>query len=229
MSIPILFDMDGVLLEGPRTDPQVYAEAADMALSELGADPTAPHRDDLRQHDLDTVRARCTALEIDSAAFWELKERYASDITHEQIRSGERGLYDDIDAIGELTATTTVGLVTNNRHATAEFVADYVPFDFDVVRGRRPTFEEYTRRKPDPYFLEDALSELAVNSGIYVGDSLKDMTAGRAAGLETVYLRRPHNRDVDRPTDATRVLESLSALPSLYAAVERENESEPPS
>ncbi len=226
MSLPILFDMDGVILEGPRTDPQVYAKAADMALSELGADPTDTHRDDLRRHDLDTIRTHCTALGIDPAAFWELKEKYASEMTHERIRSGERGLYDDIDAIGDLTATTTVGLVTNNRHATAEFVADYVPFDFDVVRGRRPTFTEYNRRKPDPYFLEDALSELAVNSGIYVGDSLKDVTAGRAAGLETAYLRRPHNRDVDRPADATRVLKSLSELPSLYAAAERENESE---
>lgn len=214
MPTPICFDMDGVLLEGPRTDPQVYADAADAALEELGADPTPTQRADLRRHDLEDVRRHCDALGIDAARFWALKERYASELTHERIRSGERGFYDDIDVIGPLAERTPIGLVTNNRQATAEFVADSVPFEFDVVRGRRPTFEEFERRKPNPRFLEDALSELGVDDALYVGDSIKDITAGRAAGLETAFLRRPHNRDVD-PAGATAELESLADLPTL--------------
>lgn len=212
MTPPILFDMDGVILEGPGTDPQIYADAADTALDDLGAEPTPAQRADLRRHDLEDVRTHCDTLGIDAAAFWELKDGYASETTHDRIRSGERGIYDDIDAIGDLAGRTKIGLVTNNRHATAEFVADYVPFEFDVVRGRRPTFDDYTRRKPNPRFLDDALAELGVSGGIYVGDSRKDVTAGRRAGLETAYLRRSHNRDVDC-ADATAELESLSALP----------------
>lgn len=160
MTSPVLFDMDGVILEGPRTAPGIYADAADDALAELGAEPALAQRRDLRRHDLEHVVEHCEALEIDAAAFWRLTDKYASERTHERIRSGERGLYDDVHALEELAAKTTVGLVTNNRHATGEFVADSLPVDFAVVRGRQPTFEDYRRRKPDPTFLEDACDNL---------------------------------------------------------------------
>lgn len=212
MPRPILFDMDGVVLEGPGTDQQVYADAADRALVDLEADPTPTQRAELRRNDLENVTDHCDALAIDPARFWELKERYASQGTHERLRTGERGLYDDIDAIAGLADRTAIGLVTNNRHETAEFVADYVDIDFDVVRGRGPTFEGYRRRKPEPDYIEEALEELGVSEGLYVGDSITDVTAGRAAGLETAFLRRPHNRDLDRPAEATFELESLAAL-----------------
>ena len=215
MPTPILFDMDGVILEGPGTDPQVYADAADDALAELEAEPTPEQRADLRRHDLESVRDHCDALGVDPERFWALKDAYASERTHDRVRSGERGVYDDVDAIAALADRTTVGLVTNNRHATAEFVADYLPVDFAVVRGRRPTLESYRRRKPDPHFIEDALAQLDVREGLYVGDSIKDVTAGRAAGLETAFLRRSHNRGVETPADATAELESLTDLPSL--------------
>ncbi|SEW21792.1 HAD family hydrolase [Natrinema salifodinae] len=209
---PVLFDMDGIILDGPRTDPQVYADAGDAALAELGADPTPAQRRDFRRHDYERIRAHCADLGIDPARFWELKETYASNGTHDRLRSGERGTYDDIDAIHELGDRTSIGLVTNNRHETAEFVADHFGFDFAVVRGRDPTFEGYERRKPAPYYIEDALDTLGVSEGLYVGDSAKDVTAGRAAGLETAYVRRPHNRDRDRPAGATYELESLIEL-----------------
>ncbi|WP_226481090.1 HAD family hydrolase [Natrinema amylolyticum] len=216
----VLFDMDGVILEGPRTDPQVYADAADAALADLGAEPTPNQRRDFNDHDRERIREHCRALGVDPARFWELKETYASSGTHDRLRSGERGTYDDIDAIRDLGERTTIGLVTNNRHETAEFVADYVGFDFDVVRGRDPTFEGYERRKPDPYYIDDVLDRLGVTDGLYVGDSPKDVTAGRAAGLETAFLRRPHNRDLERPPNATHELESLTELPSLVASTD---------
>jgi HAD superfamily hydrolase (TIGR01549 family) len=211
----VLFDMDGVILEGPRTDPQVYADAADAALAELGVDPTPPQRRDFRTHDLKRIRAHCGDLSVDPAQFWALKETYASSGTHDRLRSGERDSYDDIDAIRDLGDRTAIGLVTNNRHETAEFVAEHFGFDFDVVRGRDPTFEGYERRKPDPYYIESALADLGVDDGLYVGDSVKDVAAGQAAGLETAFLRRPHNRDRERPPNATYELESLRELPSI--------------
>ncbi|WP_265110373.1 HAD family hydrolase [Halosolutus halophilus] len=213
---PVLFDMDGVILEGPRTDPQVYDEAADAALADLGADPTPAQRRTLRRHDLEGVEAACTDLGIDSDRFWRLKEHYASVGTHERIRSGDRRLYDDVDAIADLAARTPIGLVTNNRHETAAFVADHLETEFgasfDVVHGRDPTFEGYRRRKPDPYYVERALTDLDSDRGVYVGDFPKDVSAGTAAGLETAFLRRPHNRDLACPADATVELESLSEV-----------------
>ncbi|SDQ32704.1 haloacid dehalogenase superfamily, subfamily IA, variant 1 with third motif having Dx(3-4)D or Dx(3-4)E [Natronobacterium texcoconense] len=213
----VLFDMDGIVLEGPRTDPSVYANAADAALAELGADPTETQRTELRHGGPETVVDRCEELEIDPDRFWELKETYASRGTHDRIRSGERGLYDDVDVIGDLSRRTTTGLVSNNRHETVEFVADHLGFEFDVARGRDPTLEGYRRRKPDTYYLDETLSKLDASEGLYVGDKPKDVVAGTAAGLETAFVRRPHNRDLDRPADATYELESLTELLEIVA------------
>lgn len=229
MTAPILFDMDGIILDGPRTDPQVYADAADDALAELGASPTQAQRRDLRQHGTELVADRCTELGIDPDRFWELKERYASEGTHDRLRSGDRACYDDTDVLAALADRTTIGLVTNNRHRTAEFVADHFGFEFGVVRGRDPTFEGYHRRKPDPYYIEDALAELGLRAdgerkrkghGLYVGDFEKDVTAGTAAGLETAFVRRQHNRGLERPADATYELESLTELPGVLDELE---------
>ncbi|MGM0387514.1 MAG: HAD family hydrolase [Natrinema limicola] len=211
----VLFDMDGVLLEGPRTDPQVYADAADAALAELNAEPTPAQRRDFRNHDVERIRTHCDELGIDPARFWKLKETHASSGTHDRLRSGERGIYEGVDAIRELSDRTTTGLVTNNRHETAQFVAEYVGIDFDIVRGREPTLEGYERRKPDPYYLEDALAELGVSDGLYVGDSPKDIVAGQAAGLETAFLRRSHNRGRECPPNATYELESVAEVLSV--------------
>ncbi|AGB33101.1 HAD-superfamily hydrolase [Natrinema pellirubrum DSM 15624] len=215
----VLFDMDGIVLEGPRTDPQVYADAADAAVADLEIDPSPAQREDFRRHDAERIRTHCEELGVDPDRFWELKERYASQGTHDRLRAGEREIYDDVATIRDLADRTTVGLVTNNRHETAEFVADYVGIDFDAVRGRDPTFEGYERRKPDSYYIEDALATLGVADGVYVGDSHKDVAAGQAAGLETVYVRRDHNRDHERPPNATVELEGLTGLPAALESL----------
>lgn len=214
MQSPVLFDVDGVILEGPRTDPQVYADATDAALAELGVTPSRAQRRDLGSSDLEAVADRCAELGIDPTTFWAAKERHASAGTHERIRSGERSRYEDSDVIDDLTERTTTALVSNNRHATAAFVADYYDFDFDAVRGRDPTFEGYRRRKPDPYYLERTLEGLGIDDGVYVGDSPKDVVAGRQAGLETAFVQRPHNRDREVP-DPTYELDSLWELDRL--------------
>ncbi|TMT85476.1 HAD family hydrolase [Haloterrigena sp. H1] len=211
----VLFDMDGVLLEDPHTDPEVYADAADAALAELGAEPTPAQRRDFRTHAYERIRTHCEELGIDPARFWKLKEAHASSGTHDRLRSGERGIYEDVDAIRKLTDRTTTGLVTNNRHETAEFVAEFVGIDFDIVRGRDPTLAGYERRKPDPYYIEEALADLGVSDGLYVGDSPKDIVAGQAAGLETAFLRRSHNRERECPPNATYELESLPEVLSV--------------
>ncbi len=218
----ILFDMDGVILEGPRSHTQVYEDAVTAALATLGVDPTPAQRQTLTEHDPDRVRTECGRLGIDPDRFWALRDGYASAGTHHRLRTGRRAIYDDVDAIAELGSQTAIGLVTNNRHETAVFVADLLKRDvgasFDVVRGREPTVDGFRRLKPDPYYIEDALAELGVDSGLYVGDRHEDVTAGTAAGLETAFLRRPHNRSVACPTAATYELESLSALANVVSS-----------
>lgn len=216
----VLFDMDGVVLEGRGTDPSVYARAADATLERLGADPTPEQRLAFRAHGYEGVETACSALGIDPREFWRVKERYASRITHARLQLGDRGVYDDVEAIRTLGADATLALVTNNRHETAEFVATYFAFPFDVVRGRDPTPEGFARRKPRPDYLLEVIDALGIDDGVYVGDRRTDAIAAREAGLEPAYLRRPHNRDAPLPPEAAYELESLDDLHAVVGVDE---------
>ena len=215
MTEPLLFDMDGVLLEGTGTDPSIYAAAADDAIEALGLEPTPAQRRDLRRHEIEPVLEHAADLGVDPDTFWATKDEHASRRSREVISAGERGLYDDVDVVHDLAAATTLGLVSNNRHETATFVATHFELPFAAVRGRAPTIDGSRRRKPDPHYLERTLETLDAEGGIYFGDRATDVRAARAAGLEAAYLRRPHNAEEPLPAGTSYELSSLEALPSL--------------
>ncbi|WP_306057138.1 HAD family hydrolase [Natronococcus wangiae] len=208
----ILFDMDGVILEGAGTPLSVYERAADATIESLELEPTERQRRDLRDHGYANVETACGALGVDPTAFWRRKEDEASRLAAERIRSGERGIYDDVDALEMLAERTTLALVSNNRHETAAFVADHLSAPFAAARGRDPTAAGWRRRKPKPDYLLETLAELGVDDGLYVGDRETDVTAAEEAGLEPAYLRRSHNADEPLPSGAACKLETLSDL-----------------
>ncbi|MDG5817358.1 HAD-IA family hydrolase [Natronococcus sp. A-GB7] len=220
MTETILLDMDGVVLEGPGTPQSVYDRAADAAAEELGLEPTDRQRRELRSHGYETVASACSALGADPREFWRRKEDEASRLAAERIRSGERGIYGDVAALESLADGTTLALVSNNRHETARFVADFLPVPFAAARGRPPTPEGFRRRKPDPHLLRETLDGLGVEDGLYVGDRETDVLAARKVGLEAAYLRRPHNADVPLPEGAVYELEGLDELPDVLEAPE---------
>lgn len=211
----ILFDMDGVILQGGRTDDVVYERAADRVLSELGVEATETHRRRLSEHGYDEVEAACLDLALDPERFWERREARACDIANARIEAGERSLYPDVDSVYDFGDATTLALVSNNRHGTATFVAEHFGLPFDVARGRDPTVDGLARKKPAPDYLDATMDTLGRSEGIYVGDREKDMIAAGRAGLEGAFLRRSHNQDVPLPADATYELESLSDLSSV--------------
>lgn len=229
--LPLLFDMDGVVLEGVGTDPVVYEMATDAALAEFGADPTDDQRSVLRSHGCDEeTAAACEALGIDLAAYWRRREGHASRIAERRLREGSKGTCDDVEAIRSLTDGRPAALVSNNRQETVAFVAEL--FDladaFEVARGREPTPEGYRRRKPDPFYLEAALADLGIEPGragdggcgLYVGDREKDVLAARRAGLDAVLVRRPHNRDVSPEPAPGFEVDSLWELDGVLRDVE---------
>lgn len=215
MTETVLFDMDGVLLEGTGTDPAVYAAAADDAISALGLEPTALQRRELRRHAIEPVLEYADDLGIEPDTFWASKDEHASRRSHERIKAGERQLYDDVDVVHTVAAETTLGLVSNNRHETVSFVVEYFDLPFEAVRGRTPTIEGSRRRKPDPYYIEQTLTDLDATDGIYVGDRETDVRGARAAGLEAAYVRRPHNEGETLPEGTSYELSSLEELPSI--------------
>lgn len=209
--------MDGVVLRGRGTPQVVYDRAAERAVGEMGVEPSERAMSLLRAHGYVTVARGCALAGIEPRKFWRLKEKNACEVCAERLRAGERGVYGDARALRKLADRATLGMVSNNRQETVDFVADYFDIPFDVARGREPTPEGFARRKPFPYLLVDAFDALEAETQetLYVGDRRKDITAAKAAGMEPVYLRRPHNEDASLPKGAAYELRSLEDLSRL--------------
>jgi len=210
----VFFDMDGVVLRGRGTPQVVYDRAAERAVAQMGVEPSEEAIALLRKHGYVTVARGCRRLGVDPREFWRLKEKHACEVCTERLSAGERGVYDDAHALMELADEATLGLVSNNRRETVEFVPDYFGIPFDLKRGREPTPEGFAHRKPFPDLLVDASEavDADANETLYVGDRRKDMTAARAAGMEPVYLRRPHNEDAPLPEGSECEVESLKEV-----------------
>lgn len=215
VDIPVLFDMDGVILVGPSTDPVIYEQAADLTIADLELEPTQTEREQLRTYEYEVVEAGCQRLGVDPATFWKRRECRATKLENEQLIEGVRGVYADVRVLSQLADATTLALVSNNRHETVTFVTEYFGLPFAAVRGRDPTPDGFRRRKPEPDYLVETLSELGHEHGIYVGDRATDVMAAERAGLDGAYLRRAHNETAPLPTAATYELQSLSELNSI--------------
>lgn len=82
---------------------------------------------------------------------------------------------------------------------------------FDVV----VTFEDYKNPKPHPEPLLTALEKLHLspNEAIYIGDSLTDIEASKAAGVKSIFLTiKPHE-------DATINIRKFKELPVAVAKI----------
>jgi HAD superfamily hydrolase (TIGR01549 family) len=206
--------MDGVILRGRGTPQVVYDRAAERAADEIGVSPSDEAMALLRKHGYVTVARGCSLADIEPRDFWRLKEKHACEVCAERLRDGKRGVYDDTDAVEKLADETTIALVSNNRQETVEFIVEQFDLPFDLAHGREPTPEGFARRKPFPDLLVDASDALGVETreSLYVGDRRKDVAAAKAAGMEAVYLRRPHNDEVPLPKGADHELGSLDDL-----------------
>lgn len=222
MTDAVLFDMDGVFLVGAHTAPDVYRAAARDALTELGVqDPPRDAAETLGAVRYDpAMDPACDRLGVDRDDWWAAREHHASRRTNHRVETGERAVYDDAQAVTELPADCAVALVTNNRQATADFVADRLFGNrMDTVVGRAPTIDAYRRRKPEPDLIEAAMSEIDISGGLYVGDRETDLVAAERAGLRGVFLEREHNDAAALETSPDHVVGSLSELPELVASL----------
>lgn len=211
----ILFDMDGVLLTGYHTDRDVYRQAVAATLADFGVEFDGEPPDGLVSPDgVAEIRATCDELGLPAAPVWAYRERAATTIENEWIVAGDRPLFADADVLSTLAADHTLGIVSNNRHGTVRFVADYFEWPVDAVRGRYPTLEEFGHLKPDPRLLRGELDRLGVEDALFVGDRRTDVEAAERVGIDAVLL----SRDGD-PADGTPEpqfhIESLEELPDL--------------
>jgi phosphoglycolate phosphatase-like HAD superfamily hydrolase len=215
----VLFDMDGVLLTGRGTARSVYHEATRRAFRAFGVETY--DEDQVRAFtdpDFGELGTICAEFGLDLEAFWRRREALATTLARERVGTPSRTLFDDVETISRLPTSLSLGVVSNNRQATVDYVLDY--FDlastFAVVLGRDPTVAGYRRRKPDPYYLYRALDAVDADAAVYVGDRSSDVAAATAAGVDSVLLDRPEH-EPPHSCEPTNTMGSLRELPDCLA------------
>lgn len=209
----VVFDNDGILTH--LTRPAVVDEAVAATFREFDLDPTARAFDAARNADPDGVEALADEYDVDAATFWERRESNVAGAQREELETGRKPLYDDVEAVFELGDDgVDLGVVSNNQHETVQHVVDVFDLHglFRTALGREPTLGGLRKKKPEPYYVERALADLAADAALYVGDSGVDVVAAEAAGVDSAFVRRPHREDYDLPTDPTHEVTSLTEL-----------------
>lgn len=210
----VIFDNDGVLVE--PTDQDVLVDAVVDTFRSFGVEiDRSVARQTVETNTVPTGIARDYGL--DPEALWHYRELTVALAQQTHVRDGGKGVYDDVAALNRLTVP--LGVVSNNQHATIEFLLAHHGLDyFETAYGRRPTLAGASNRKPEPHYIEQAVAELGASDALYVGDSEVDVIAAHNAGLDSVFLRRKHCVDVALPVEPT------AEIPTLHALVERLDE-----
>jgi HAD superfamily hydrolase (TIGR01549 family) len=210
----ILFDMDGVILEGHGTDEIVHDQALEDAIAERELTVDSEIRSLLAGYEYDTDFALgCKQLGIDPIRFYTLREQHSARRAIDRLEQGKRGLYPDADALADLGERYDLGIVSNNYDAVVEFVVDHHGLDmFSHIRGRDVGVQGFYQRKPDPHYLLAGMAALDGVDGLYVGDRVTDVVAATRAGLDAVFVRRSHNSEVSLPIEPAFEIDSLAML-----------------
>jgi len=216
----LLFDMDGVILTGRASDPVVHERALADALTDYGLTVPEPRRSALSGYEYtEPFVEACRAVGVAPEQFYTAREVHSARRIADRIEAGVRGLAPDVDALATLADAHDLGLVSNNYHRAVEAVVDGHGLDvFAVARGRDPGVAGFRRRKPEPYYLREALDRLDADAGLYVGDRETDLVAAERAGLDGVFLRREHNAAAALSTEPTAVIDSLAEVETLLDA-----------
>ena len=218
----VIFDNDGVIVA--EAVDSVLEAAATTAFEAVGvADPATEHVEMLRKGvSPETLYAIAERYGFDADEFWAARDDAASSAQIEATRNGGKPFFEDAAVVRELSVPASV--VSSNQQATLDFLFSHYDLTecFVSVYGRQPTVEHLKRKKPHPYFVEQALDDLRAHMPgalapadvLMVGDNESDVRAAHAAGLDALYLRRNGN---DTTLDVTPEYErsTLDSLPTF--------------
>lgn len=211
----VLFDNDGVLVHPPAQDTQL--EAARDAFEAMGVEGAddAHLTGVVKGVTVDLLDEVCAAYDLNSDAFWAAREHHDERSQLDAFREGVRGCYDDVAAIEEIAHDC--GVVSNNHHSTVEFILDFFELRslFETFYGREKTVESLRLKKPNPHYIDRALSDLGADTALYVGDTESDVVAAHEANVDSAFVRRSHCRDVDLSVTPTYEVESLYGVAEI--------------
>jgi phosphoglycolate phosphatase len=209
----VVFDNDGVLVELPNRE--TLRRATEQTFGSF--DLRRPDREDMRAlvaGNAERVQRLCRRNRINTMDFW---TRMATHVIREQKREFESGLRDLYDDVAELwTLDRPLGLVSDNQQEIVEYILRAFGLEerFDAVYGCPLTPTGVQRMKPDPYYLNAALSDLGTDNALYVGDSACDVEAAANAGIDSALLTR-NGEHVECDTEPTYEVDSLRAIPAI--------------
>jgi HAD superfamily hydrolase (TIGR01549 family) len=214
----VVFDNDGVLVGRTRFDD--LREATEETFAQFGVtDPDPDHIEDMTIGATpDEVAAVSDAYGVDPERFWRTRDSTVSGAQQAEARAGRKTPYGDVDTLTDLDAAK--GIVSSNQQETVDFLLDHFDLSglFDTAYGREATVESLTLRKPNPHYLERALSDLDAGSALYVGDNESDVEAAENAGIDSAFIRRPHRSDWDLDVWPTWEIDSLDDLHGICGA-----------
>lgn len=213
----VVFDNDGVLTHLTNWD--IIREAIRETFAEFDVDPADGHVEDALRGEPDRLHWLADHHGFDPERFWARREARAAAVQRAAMEAGQKPLYDDCAVLRRLRVRhgLSLGIVSNNQHETVQHVLDVHEIEelFGTAYGREPTVAGTRRKKPDPHYLNCALTDLNADSALYVGDSASDILAAENAGIDSVFLRRPHRHEYTLSVDPTHELTSLRELPDV--------------
>lgn len=219
----IIFDLDGTLIDS-RED---LALSINSLLDELGYAPLSVEQissyigDGANKLTERSLRAVGAIDSMDDPEFPELFDRLLH--YYGQNIANKTTVYPDVYKVLDKLYPRPMAVVTNKPSQYTRPVLKAFNLDayFSFIAGG----DTYSRKKPDPYPLEQAMQELQVESDhcIMVGDGDTDIKAGQAAGAYTVaalYGYRSHAelKDLDPDFSISAFRDLLPLVKELEAA-----------
>lgn len=221
----VLFGADGVLT-GP-TDPDTFRLAIEKAFRAFGIDrPRRDHVDALLGVTPDELARICGTYGIDAETFWPEVDRHRARAHQRALHRGKKPLYNDVATLQSLGTDRDLAVVSDDQHETVEYLLEFFGIEglFETFYGREPTVEGLGLKKPNPHYLERALSELGADrdviEALYVGDSNADIEAAERANVDSAFLRRPHRADYVLDSRPTHEITSLAEVPNLRPGID---------
>lgn len=212
----VVFDNDGVLVR--RTSYDVLMDASETTFAQFGVDPNPDHVDVMAAGVNPGQVAEIGAeYGIDPERLWEMRDRAGTLAQKTEIYEGRKTMYEDLHELDDLDLS--YGIVSSNQQATVDFILDHydVADRFDTAYGREPTIESLRRRKPNPHYIERALSDLGTKNALFVGDNESDIEAANNAGIDSAFIRRPHREDWYLNVEPTHDIDGLGDLHDICA------------
>lgn len=201
----IIFDVDGVLIDSKEANIQLFTSLLEKA----GYD--RPTKKEILAcfhlslwHSLEKLLKTKDTKEIQRV--WDLAIESTANTTH--LFKFPKNLK---STLNKLHSEYRLAVVTSRVRTGLERVFD--DLDIGQLFETYVTYGDYKHPKPNPEPLLVAMERLGLKprEAVYVGDSITDIEASRAAGMRIIHITNTRHKDADVS------IGSLDELPSVLA------------